>query len=152
MADKGSLIHSVLKLEIIFIFLKVKNKEDSTETICGWQGLKYLLSGLFQKVCWLLEQILEHLSKDHIHGKHTSTQCFHTQRVPLGTILLARGPAKPFACWEQLLSWKFHPLSIFLSAIISQAPGSAYLNPLPSLCSCLLQRNIVRISNVYKHS
>ena len=74
MADKESLVHTIFKLGMIFIFLKVCRKQrrfirDNTwlakpKVFTIWPFSESLLSSL-------IEQILEHLSTEHIHGKHT---------------------------------------------------------------------------------
>lgn len=67
------------------------------------------------------------------------------------TFLLARGPAKPLHVRSNCFLRCFTSY-YFLKCNHLPGPGSPYLIPLPSLCSCFLQRNIVRISNVCKHS
>lgn len=76
MADEESLVHTI-KLEIIFIFLKVCRKQrrfikDNTwlakpKVFTIWPFSESLLSPL-------LQQILQHVSKEPIHGKHTFIQ------------------------------------------------------------------------------
>lgn len=93
---------------------------------------------------------LEDLSKGCTLGKHTSVQG-HTQGL-LGSLLWAQGPAKPFACWKQLLCSQLHSWRVFLNALMSQfwTLSTSFLSQISG--SCLLQRNIVGISSVCKHS
>lgn len=75
-----------------------------------------------------------------------------TRGAPRAPSSWLRGPATPSAGWEKLLCSESRPLSVPLTATVSWALGSQYLIPFPNPGSCWLQRNIVGISNVYKHS
>lgn len=121
MADKESLVHTI-KLEIIFIFLKVCRKQrrfikDNTwlakpKVFTIWPFSESLLSPL-------LQQILQHVSKEPIHGKHTFIQW--------GPFSLARA-SKAFFMSGATAFLDASPSYYFLKCSHLPGPGSPYLN------------------------